>query len=144
MSDKWDERFLELAKTAASWSKDPSTKVGAVLTCGKQVLSIGWNGFPPGVHDYPHLLKDREAKYPRVVHAEMNAILRMPPNFGLRYLRLFTTHFPCANCGGAIITAGIKEIVTQKPSADMLERWGDAMRISEEMFRETGVRVLYL
>jgi dCMP deaminase len=92
----------------------------------------------------PHLLKDREQKYPRVVHAEMNTILRMPQNHALRYLRLFTTHFPCANCAGAIIAVSIKEIITQKPSTDMLERWGDSMKITEAMFLETGVRVLYL
>jgi len=29
--DKWDARFLDLAIYVADWSKDPSTKVGAVL-----------------------------------------------------------------------------------------------------------------
>lgn len=29
--DKWDQRFLELAKVVSTWSKDPSTKTGAVI-----------------------------------------------------------------------------------------------------------------
>ncbi len=31
MSDKWDRRFLELAKHISDWSKDPSTKVGCIV-----------------------------------------------------------------------------------------------------------------
>ena len=31
MSAKWDHRFLDLATHIASWSKDPSTKVGCVV-----------------------------------------------------------------------------------------------------------------
>jgi len=28
---KWDSRFMDLARLVASWSKDPSTQVGAVI-----------------------------------------------------------------------------------------------------------------
>ena len=28
--NKWDTRFLKLAKEIATWSKDPSTQVGAI------------------------------------------------------------------------------------------------------------------
>ena len=28
---KWHMRFLEMAELVGSWSKDPSTKVGAVI-----------------------------------------------------------------------------------------------------------------
>ena len=31
MGDKWDKRFLELAKHISLWSKDPSKKVGCVV-----------------------------------------------------------------------------------------------------------------
>ena len=46
---KWDVRFLKLAHEVASWSKDPSTKVGCVLVKGKKVVSLGYNGLPMGV-----------------------------------------------------------------------------------------------
>jgi len=45
--DKWDERYLALAAEVATWSKDPSTQVGAVTVGSKkEVLSQGFNGFP--------------------------------------------------------------------------------------------------
>lgn len=30
-NEKWNRRFVELAKNVSTWSKDPSTKVGAVI-----------------------------------------------------------------------------------------------------------------
>ena len=73
--DKWDERYLSLAAEVATWSKDPSTQVGAVTVGSKkEVLSQGFNGFPRGIHDTDERYNDRETKYKFVVHAEMNAI----------------------------------------------------------------------
>jgi dCMP deaminase len=47
MSPKWIVRFLDLARTVSQWSKDPSTKVGAVIADNQQrVVSLGFNGFP--------------------------------------------------------------------------------------------------
>lgn len=36
MSNKWDKRFMELAKEVATWSKDRSTGVGAVIVNDKK------------------------------------------------------------------------------------------------------------
>ena len=74
MSD-WDRRFLEMAALVSTWSKDPSTKVGAVITRGKFVVSLGFNGHPAGVEDSDARLHDREMKYRTIIHAELNAIL---------------------------------------------------------------------
>ena len=46
-TEKWDRRFMDMARLVASWSKDPSSQVGAVITRGKFVISVGFNGFPP-------------------------------------------------------------------------------------------------
>ena len=74
---KWDQRFLDLARHVAGWSKDPSTKVGAVVADDRhQVLSMGYNGFPAGMRDNVDLYEDRPTKYSRIIHAEMNALLR--------------------------------------------------------------------
>ena len=74
--DKWDLRLLGLAKHVAEWSKDPSTKVGAVIADQKhRVLSLGFNGFARGVKDLAQRLDDRETKYDMIIHAERNAIL---------------------------------------------------------------------
>ena len=49
---KWNMRFLEMAKMVGSWSKDPSTQVGAVIVDDdRRVISLGYNGFPKGVAD---------------------------------------------------------------------------------------------
>src|SRR4051794_22836798 len=58
----WDSRFLEMARLVSTWSKDPSTQVGAVITRGKFVVSLGFNGHPKGVSDTPDRLENREVK----------------------------------------------------------------------------------
>jgi len=54
MAGKWTKRFLDMAAVVAEWSKDPSTKVGAVAVDpdSRAVLSTGYNGLPRGVEDY--------------------------------------------------------------------------------------------
>lgn len=78
ISEKWDRKYLELAKyIATNWSKDPSTKVGAILVNYETKREfIGYNGFPEGVLDTPERYNDRELKYKLVVHAEVNALLK--------------------------------------------------------------------
>jgi dCMP deaminase len=74
-SQKWHNRFLDLAKFISGWSKDPSTKVGAVIVDkNKRIVSVGYNGFPKDVKD-DNRLYDRESKYLIIIHAEINAIL---------------------------------------------------------------------
>ena len=76
MDNKWDGRFVELASHIAKWSKDPSTKCGAVIVrSDKTIASVGYNGFPRGLDDSGKLYDNRSVKYDRVIHAEMNAIL---------------------------------------------------------------------
>ena len=76
MSNKWDIRFLELAKHISGWSKDPSTKVGCVVVGeDREIRSTGFNGFPRGISDDNERLTDRNKKYPLICHAEENAIM---------------------------------------------------------------------
>ena len=73
---KWDRRFLDLAAGMATWSKDMSTQVGAIIVDRDQrIVSSGYNGFPRGVVDSIERYQDRDTKYRMVVHAEINAIL---------------------------------------------------------------------
>ena len=73
---KWDVRFLEMTKMVASWSKDPSTKCGAVIVRpDKTVCSVGFNGFAKYCQDKESYYSNRDTKYARVIHAEVNAIL---------------------------------------------------------------------
>ena len=80
LSNKWDIRFLEMAKLVASWSKDPSTQVGAVAVRNRTVIAQGYNGFPRGCDDHELYYLNKAIKYKRIVHAEMNAIYNAAEN----------------------------------------------------------------
>jgi len=74
--NKWDYRFIKLAKEIASWSKDPSTKVGAIAVNDKRIIATGYNGFPKGIEDSNNRLSDRETKLAFMVHAEKKSNLQ--------------------------------------------------------------------
>jgi len=143
MSEKWDRRFLELAGLVGSWSKDPSTRVGAVITDGQnRIYSVGFNGLPTGVQDSPERLENRELKYKLIIHAERNAII-----FAHRGLVGSTIYIhpvaPCAGCASMIIQAGIKRVVTHVTPPAMEERWGPELRLAAALLEEAQVE-LYL
>jgi len=138
LNSKWDARFLELAQLVASWSKDPSTKVGAVIVRpNRTVLSMGYNGFPRGVGDFVDRYADREIKYQMVVHAEANAIVSAAES--LLGMTMYGTLYPCCECAKLIIQSGIQTLVV--PRAERLERYAESMARSERMFVESGVVV---
>ena len=144
MDEKWDDRFIELAKFVASWSKDPSTQVGAVIANSntKRVVSMGFNGFPAGVEDTADRLGTREIKYEMVVHAESNALLFAGP--AAEGCTLYVTPLPpCARCAVLIIQAGISRVVCPTPDKSK-EPWKTQSQISETMFGEAGVQFDYL
>lgn len=138
-SQKWDLRFIELAKLVGSWSKDPSTKVGAVIVDEKnRIVSVGYNGFPQGIID-DERLQDRETKYKVVVHGEINAILFA--NKSVAGCTLYTIPFePCPRCAGLIIQSGIKRVVAPKNTN---ARWEEDFKISRELFSEAKIVVDY-
>jgi dCMP deaminase len=140
---KWDERFLNLASLVASWSKDPSTKCGAVITNGKRVVSLGFNGFPQGTDDSEDVYANRPEKYRRVLHSEMNALL-----FASRSVEGCTCYVwpmpPCSNCMAALIQAGIKRVVTAYPDDDTADRWRESHESATTMAFEAGVEVFYV
>ena len=140
MDKKWDMRFLEMAELVASWSKDPSTQVGAVIVRPETrvVVGVGYNGFPRGVPDSEEHYNDRKEKYPRVVHAEANAILSASSS--VRGCHIYVTRLlPCADCAGFIIQSGIKEVITDC-SGDAY-RWAEQHNIAMDMFGHSGVTV---
>ena len=135
---KWDKRFLDLAKHVAEWSKDPSTKVGSVIVRpDRTIASVGYNGFPRGTDDSPELYENRAVKYERVVHAECNAILNAKEP--LDGCSCYIWPLPsCANCAATIIQAGIFRVVYPlgHPTA---ERFKDSIEIGGQMFEEAGI-----
>ena len=138
----WDHFFLELAKFYSMRSRDPSTKVGAVIVRrDNTVASLGYNGFSRHMSDDVSLYCDRTKKYARVIHAEMNAILtaREP----LEGYTLYTWPFmPCERCAVHVIQSGIIRVVAPEPSDfDKAERWSDNFKSAMAFFNEAGVEV---
>ena len=141
MSKKWDLRYLELAKHISTWSKDPSTKIGAVaIAKNGQVLSQGYNGFPRGVADSEVRLADREQKLQRVVHAEMNVIYNASLHgVSLSGSTLYVYGLPCcSDCAKGVIQVGFKRVVM--PKQVQTDRWKESWNRAKEMFREGGVK----
>ena len=140
---KWVSRYFEIAGLVGTWSKDPSTKVGAIIVGDKgQIISQGYNGFPRGVRDTPERYNNREMKYRLVVHAEMNAILNALYNgSSVVGASIYIHNLPvCQECAKAIIQAGIARVFID---TSVNERWGEAWEISKTMFSESGVRCYY-
>ena len=135
----WTTWFLGLAKYMSTRSKDPSTKCGAVVADGKFIISTGYNGFPSRIEDKPEDYLNRELKYQKVIHAEINAILNARQR--LDGFTLYVWPFPpCARCSTEIIQSGIDQVIAPLPSKDLKERWGDSIIIAEDMFEEAGVK----
>lgn len=133
----WHRRFLALADHVAQWSRDPSTKVGAVIVRpDRTIVSVGFNGFPRGVRDLLERYADRPTKYSMVVHAEANAILtaREP----LHGYTLYSTLMTCNECAKLIIQAGISQVVAPRPDADRYQP------VAMQMYEEAGVKVTLL
>ena len=111
----WDEYFMGMAVLSSLRSKDPSTKVGAVIVSPEnKVISIGYNGMPSKL-DEEELTWNKgeglDSKYLYVCHAEFNAILNTRDGAALKGCTLYVTLFPCNECTKAIIQKGIKEVV---------------------------------
>lgn len=145
---KWHRRFLSMAREVSTWSKDPSTKVGAVMVNDlREVVGLGYNGFPRGVADTSERLENREIKYEMVVHAEVNAMINAGhrargatlyvwPSFGIPSI--------CSNCCKAVIQAGVKRVVGAVPDAppEVQARWASSIATSRQMCQEAGVEML--
>ncbi len=142
MSEKWDNRFLGLAKHISDWSKDPSTKVGCVVVGeDREVRSTGFNGFPRGIEDTAERLNDREQKYPMICHAEENAIMHAARiGISLKGCTAYVTWPPCSRCARSLIQAGVAEVVYPADS-EIPERWQEDFDISNRMMSEAGVRI---
>jgi dCMP deaminase len=135
----WDQRFLDLAEHIAQWSKDPRTKVGAVIVDEKKrVISVGYNGFPRGVDDNPSRYEDRTTKHLFVAHAERNALDNAP--LMVDGCTLYVPLLPCNQCAISIIQKGITRVVTYLPDRDGT---GFNWNTTIEMFAEAQIDLIY-
>jgi len=138
--DKWDKRFLNLAKEISTWSKDPSTQVGAIAVKDRKVLAQGYNGFPKNMKDLEDRYNNREEKYTYIVHAEKNVIYNATYNgVSLKDSTMYVYGLPvCSECAKGIIQCGVKRVVMLEMIVP--EKWRESFKNTKLMFDEAGVK----
>ena len=144
--DKWDVRFMQMARLVASWSScyQENRQVGAVIVKDKRILTTGYNGAPSGLvscKDKGECLRKKlniasgtrqEICY--AVHAEQNAIAQAAKQgISVEGATLYCTHQPCVICAKMIINSGIKKV---------LYRYGYPDDFSMKLFKEADVEVV--
>lgn len=113
------DKFMKTAFLFAAESKCVSYHVGAVIVKDKRIISIGYNGTPPGAknccavfdknnfdaHEHHEWSKDNE------VHAEMNAILfAAKQGEDIDGCDIYITTSPCTDCLKNMTMSGIKNV----------------------------------
>lgn len=117
---KWDSYFMSIADNTANLSKDPRTKVGAVIVKNKKIKSIGYNGAPKTFPDNlvptdnsGKTLKEKKNTY--MCHAELNSILNYDGLISdLSGATMYITLSPCSKCACLLAQVGIKKIIYKK------------------------------
>lgn len=149
-SERWNQHFLRLALTHAALSKDPEKKVGSIIVGpDKEVLSMGFNGFPRGIRGTAERLSDKELKRKLVVHAEMNAVLAVARTGGVgligKTMYIATQDdqgvwggSPCTRCVVEIIQTGINHIISYpaKPGSS----WAQDLEFALTLLSEVGIK----
>lgn len=141
--DKWDHRFMDLARLVATWSSciAPGRNIGCVIVRDKRVITTGYNGAPAGMRTCKEkgeclrrklgIPSGTRAEICYAIHAEQNAIIQAAKlGVSIEGATLYCTHQPCSLCAKMIVNAGIRRVVYEQGYPD---------EFSLEFFRETGV-----
>ena len=121
--NKWDKRYLDLAKLVASWSKDPSTKVGGyIIDSNGNPVSFGFNGFPRGMNDSEDRLNDRTFKYAHTIHCEKN-MMAFANRMYFDGCTAYISHPPCSGCLCEMKQRRLTKIVCYDGGEDFKQRW---------------------
>lgn len=142
---KWDLRFLRLAKEVSTWSKDPSTQVGAVIVKGKHIISTGYNGFPTKINDNTERLCNRDIKLKLTIHAEMNAILQAN-QYNIDGATLYVYGLPpCIECAKHIAATNISKVIySYSDRKDKNDQWFETVDFIDKMFNEANIEFDFL
>lgn len=116
----WNDMYMEIAEVVAKRSKDPHTKVGAVIVKDFHILGIGYNAEPKGF-SYNFDWYSSE-KYDYVIHAELNAIANST-FFGnsISGATIYLTLSPCKECMKLIAQYGINTVYYKEEYKDFEE-----------------------
>ena len=105
----WEEYALRLADVASLRSPDPFVKVGAcALDYSNRVIGVAYNGLASNKDVDEEFWKDRDARRPFMIHAEVNLLSLFKRG---ECKLLACTLLPCSSCASAIVAHGIKKVV---------------------------------
>lgn len=141
--ERWDHKFMGLARHIAGWSKDQSRGVGCVIvgTYSHEVRAMGYNGFPRGADDSDPERHQRPAKYAWSEHAERNAVFNAARvGTPLEGCTAYSTLFPCEDCARALVQSGIMRLVSVAPDFDD-PTYGERFRTSVAILNEGAVEI---
>ena len=129
--DKWDHRFMEMARLVASWSScfNEGRAIGAVIVRDKRVITTGYNGAPAGMKTCKErgeclrrklgIPSGTRAEICYAIHAEQNAIIQAAKlGISIQDATMYITHQPCSMCARMIANAGIKRAVYEQGYPD--------------------------
>jgi len=142
---------MSMSYFVAMKSKDPSTKIGAVIVGPyNEVRSTGYNGLPRGVNDNISKRNARPTKYFYYTHAEANAVFNAARmGISTNGCTMYTPGMPCADCCRAIIQSGVKKVVIDwrwdliaRNDTESNKKWLESGSHSKHMFSEAGVKVI--
>lgn len=141
MNSLYDYDML-LAYAEATKSQDPSTQLGAVLRNGfAGIIGVGHNHFPVGVPE-SFWTGPKEAKYERVVHAELAAIFAAAKTgYSTAGSTLVCPWASCSNCAKYIVEAGVTTLV-RHIERDPHSAWAESIAVGDEIMLGGGVRII--
>ena len=151
MNDKWDARFMDLARVISTWAScyQPERKIGAVIVKNKRIMTTGYNGAPAGIRTCVergecmrkklNIPSGTRQEMCYATHAEQNAIIQAARlGVSIEGATLYCTHQPCVICAKMIVNAGIVRVVYERGYPDpfslemlteggvLLEKWDGA------------------
>lgn len=135
MNNRHLEMYMDIAEVAASNSYAEKLKVGAVAVKDHRILSIGYNGTPPGFDNKCEDVESDGGMKTRkeVIHAEMNLIYKMARDGESgKGATLFITHAPCYECAKAILSVGFSNVYYRNTYRD---------NSGVELLRNNGVQI---
>lgn len=136
--EQFDRNYLLMCKAWADNSRAVRLKVGALLVKDNQIISDGFNGTARGLDNNCEFWRDGSlVTKPDVIHAEMNAILKIATRGGMgcNGATLYVTDSPCYQCAVFILQCGISRVVYDRE-----------YRITDgiDFLRDNGVEVVHL
>jgi dCMP deaminase len=131
MRPTWNQIWMKFAHSIASRSIDPRHQVGAVVVTGDntQVLAVGYNGNYVGG---PNCVESLEPGESGMIHAEINALLKMDYNNHKDKI-MYVTLSPCRMCAKAIVNSGIKTVFYDEEYRD---------KSSLDILRDAGIEII--